>query len=100
MLGAPEAPDDPLAIYVDEGFQALVLALPDDPYGSTVVRALPSTVLRRSAPVRRLTWSGPTQFRCLDLYAEPSTEHLADALFALWEGVVFRDESCARGRLP
>ena len=81
LFGAPEESEHPVLVYADGGAAALGLALPDDPYGSTVVRILPfdgtSELGRQSAS--GIVWADPRQV-CLDLYADPLTEHLGNML--------------------
>ncbi|WP_411731743.1 helix-turn-helix domain-containing protein [Paeniglutamicibacter sp.] len=86
MLGTPEQPEQPVIIYVDGGVETLGLALPDDPYGSTVVQILPfdGSAETGAQAAAELMWADPIQV-ALDLYADPATEHLGDQLFDILE---------------
>ncbi|MGL3807312.1 helix-turn-helix domain-containing protein [Paeniglutamicibacter sp. R2-26] len=85
-LGAPETPEHPVLVYADGGADALGLALPDDQYGSTVVRILPfdGNSEQGTQSASEIAWADPLQV-CLDLYADPATEYLGDALLDILE---------------
>jgi transcriptional regulator with XRE-family HTH domain len=85
-FGAPEASEHPVLVYAKGGAAALGFALPDDPYGSTVVRILPFDGFseKGAQTASGIVWADPLQV-CLDLYADPATEYLGDALLDILE---------------